>query len=368
MPPRDVSAILAGIIKDGKTPGMVAAIVESDGGTRIVATGAAGVRRRGSDEKVTIDDKFHLGSCTKAMTATLCALLVEEHKLDWDRTLADYLPELKETMQPGYALVTLKDLLHHRAGIPDDLAQNGVWAAMWKFQGSARQARDKLLPEVLKLPPVGTPGQSYRYANAGYAIAGWLCERAAGKDYEDLLRERVWKPLGITSGGFGPPGSRDTLDQPRGHDASGKPIEPGQNADNPRAIAPAGTAHMSIADWARFAGLHLAGARAHALTKPDPRLLLSDESFALLHATVEGATEKGQDYAMGWIVGKRPWADGPVLTHAGSNTMWFCVAWIAPKKDFAVLVACNAADPATQRAAEKAVGELIQDEASHAKR
>ena len=362
---RDVSAVLAKIIGESKTPGMVAAIVRSDGGTRIVALGAAGVRKAGSEAKVTVDDRFHLGSCTKAMTATLCAMLVEEHKLAWDRPLGAALPELKDTMQAAYAGVTLADLLHHRAGLPDDLSGNGVWGKMWEFKGSGREARDALLPEVLKLPPVGKAGETFRYSNAGYAIAGWLAERAEGKAYEELMRERVWRPLGITSAGFGAPTGEES---PRGHNGAGKPMEPGPGgggassagADNPQAIAPAGTAHMTVSDWGRFVGLHLAGARARALGKPVEGLLLSEASFAALHTPVAGASGPGKDYAMGWMVTERPWADGAAFTHSGSNTMWFCTVWMAPRKDFAVLVAANAADKATQEAVDRAVGALIK--------
>lgn len=63
---------------------------------------------------------------------------------------------------------------------------------------------------------------------------------------------------------------------------------------------------------------------------------------------------------MGWwiIADGQPWAGGPALTHAGSNTMWFAVAWLAPEKDFAVLVACNQAD---DDACNDAVVALIGD-------
>src|SRR4051812_531028 len=71
----DVSAQLADIVRRYDLPGMVAAIIQGD---QIVATGAAGVRIRGGRDRVTLADQFHIGSCTKTMTATLCAMLVEE--------------------------------------------------------------------------------------------------------------------------------------------------------------------------------------------------------------------------------------------------------------------------------------------------
>src|SRR5215470_14160319 len=83
--PVNVDAILQSILgSGGERFGMAAAVLR---GERIIAQGVAGVRKRGSAERVTLDDRFHLGSCTKAMTATLVAMLVEEGKLNWTTTL-----------------------------------------------------------------------------------------------------------------------------------------------------------------------------------------------------------------------------------------------------------------------------------------
>jgi len=67
-----------------------------------------------------------------------------------------------------------------------------------------------------------------------------------------------------------------------------------------------------------------------------------------------------QEYAGGWIITKRPWADGLALTHAGSNTTWYCVVWLAPHKDFAVLIATNYFAESVAEAAEKGIALLIE--------
>ena len=83
--PVNVDAILQAILgRGGERFGMVAAVLR---GERIIAQGAAGVRKRGIAERITLNDRFHLGSCTKAMTATLVAMLAEEGKLNWTTTL-----------------------------------------------------------------------------------------------------------------------------------------------------------------------------------------------------------------------------------------------------------------------------------------
>src|SRR5215210_395320 len=76
-----LDALLEPIREKHKLPGIVAAILESD---NVIAIGAAGVRKLGSPEPITVDDKMHMGSCTKAMTATVLARLVERKQLAWD--------------------------------------------------------------------------------------------------------------------------------------------------------------------------------------------------------------------------------------------------------------------------------------------
>src|SRR5213078_4948643 len=113
--PVNVDAILQAILgKGGERFGMAAAVLR---GERIIAQGAAGVRKRGTAERITLDDRFHLGSCTKAMTATLVAMLVEEGKLNWTTTLGELFADTVKPMHPAWEKVTLRQVLAHRAGL-----------------------------------------------------------------------------------------------------------------------------------------------------------------------------------------------------------------------------------------------------------
>src|ERR1043166_2578454 len=117
--PVNVDAILLSILGRGAERfGMVAAVLW---GERIIAQGAAGVRKRGTAERITLDNQFHLGSCTKAMTATL----VEEGKLNWTTTLGELFADTVKPMHPAWEKVTLRQVLAHRASLrvePDGLA------------------------------------------------------------------------------------------------------------------------------------------------------------------------------------------------------------------------------------------------------
>jgi CubicO group peptidase (beta-lactamase class C family) len=342
-PSKDVSAILAPIIQKHDVPGVAVAVIRNG---QTVAIGVAGVRTRGKPDTIATADRFHIGSDTKAMTAMLCGILVDERKLKWDLTLGETFPELKKSMHPKYQAVTLEQLLTHRGGAPGKLEKDELWGKLWQHKGTPTSARRLLLQGVTSQPPEAPPGEKYIYSNAGFSIAGHMAEKVTGKSWEDLMRERIFRPLGMTTAGFGAPGTRAKNDQPRGHKADGSPIEPGPGADNPVAIGPAGIVHCSIGDWAKFAAANLPLAETK-LVKP--------ETLEKLHAPAPGEPK----YAMGWIIADgQPWAGGPALTHVGSNSMWFAVAWLAPAKDFAVLVACNQAD---DKACNDAVLALIAD-------
>jgi CubicO group peptidase (beta-lactamase class C family) len=343
----DPLAELLGPIREKHSlPGLAAAIVSRG---EVVALGATGVRRAGDEAALTIDDLFHIGSCTKAMTATMIAALVEDGTLSWSTTVGEVFSAIE--MDDRWREVTLEQLLTNRSGAPADLNADGLWQRLWSFRGSPRQARMELVRGVLSRPP-STRGE-FVYSNAGFALAGAIAEQRTDTLWEELMLTRLFAPLGIASAGFGAPGSAETLDQPRGHSAGGTPVEPGPRGDNPPAIGPAGAVHLSLADWARFIALH---------THPGAGMLLAPATLEKLHAPADGP---GDRYAMGWIVGQRGWAkgdggDGRILTHAGSNTMWFAVVWIAPERDIAFLVACNQGGPTAALACDEAVGALIR--------
>lgn len=339
----DVSDVLAAIRKKHDLPALAAVTIE---GGRVTAAGADGVRKRGSDAKITTDDRFHLGSCTKSMTATMIATLVEEEKLSWSTTIGDVFGDLDKEMRPEWKPVTLELLLTHRSGAPGDVPPK-LWAQLWKREGTTSAQRMELVRGTLANEPEAAPGTKFIYSNTGYAIAGAMAEKVTGQAWEDLMRKRLFIPLAMSSAGFGAPGEAGKLDEPLGHSKKGEPVEIGPGDDNPPAIGPAGTVHATLADWGKYVSSHLT--REAKLLKPG--------TFAKLHEPAEG---KGKEYAMGWGVVDRDWGGGRVLTHSGSNTMWFCTVWMAPKKDFAVLLATNQGGDGAAKACDEAASAMIE--------
>jgi CubicO group peptidase (beta-lactamase class C family) len=379
--PVNVDAVLQSILGRGvERFGLAAAVLR---GERIIAQGAGGVRKRGAAERITLDDRFHLGSCTKAMTATLVAMLVEEGRLNWTTTLGEVFADTVKPMHPAWGKVTLRQVLAHRAGLrfdPDGSAQvvNLLRAPNASLRrgaelmrtprarlGTLPQQRLEIARQALLRPPSLPPDTKYWYSNEGYILAGAVLEHLTGRAWEDLMRERLFQPLGMSTGGFGRPGTAGKTDQPWGHSSVlGKPIDPGSPAAQfPSYYGPAGLAHMTITDWAKFIALHLRGDPANPHCQS---VLLKLDTFAELHALAPatpyskgwltrgitflatGDAASAVTYRAGWFISTSSWARGTRsgdtgrrLWHGGSDGMSHSVVCIAPEIDFAVLVACN---------------------------
>lgn len=340
----DLSELLAPIALEYGVPGMGCALIV-DG--ELVGLGAAGLRAAGAPERVTTTDLWHLGSCTKAMTATLAARLVERGELTWATTLAEGFKGTR--VHADLRAVTLEQLLTHTAGLMPNPTVGSLWLRLRGHAETPVEGRALVVAEVLPLAPEVPPGTRMLYSNTGYMIAGAMLERRADEAWEALMAREVFGPLGMRSAGFGAPGTPDAVSQPRGHNEQGEALPPGANADNPSALGPAGTVHATLADWARFVLVHL----GHG-----PEGYLTGETLAKLHTPP--ASPSGSAYALGWGTAKRDWATGPILTHSGSNTFWFCTAWLAPEEGFAVLVTVNQAGEAGSKAAEAACVMLLE--------
>ncbi len=324
------------------------ALVIVDG--KIKELQVVGVRKHGDATKVEKTDKFHIGSCTKVFTATLLAILIEEGEIRWETTLGEIFPEIKNDMAEYVSEVTIEQLLQNRGGFSENSApKNHNLLSLRNLSGSEKDQRYTYATLFMKEPLQQKPGKGFIYSNAGYTIAGAIAEKVTGKTYQELLHEKIFKPLNIASAGYGAMGESGKISQPYQHNiVNGKPfpIEPSPMADNPPVLTPAGRLHLSLEDWAKFIMIHL-DSKTQKLLKP--------ETLSRMQAP-----PRMNEYAMGWIVVERQWADGSALTHAGSNTINFAVAWLAPKKNFAVLVVTNIGGDRAPQACDEVASYVIQ--------
>ncbi len=226
---------------------------------RIVAIGAVGTRRAGADIPVTPDDRFHIGSDGKAMTALLAAMLVEEGRMRWDMTVGEALPDLAPGLEPAFRAITLEQLLSHTSGIPSDNDDTNklLLESFGREAENLDGTRHWLVSRIGKQAPRTKPGTTFAYANMGYVTVGAMLERVTGKTWEELAPARVFDPLDLRTAGFGPQSTMGRVDAPLGHlplpDGTLKPMLAGPDGDNPAVLGPAGTVHLSLRDFAHWA-------------------------------------------------------------------------------------------------------------------
>ena len=295
--PRDISAALEPIRAKYKLPACASAVIE-DG--RIVAIGATGLRRADRDVRVTVDDVWHIGSCTKSMTAILVGVLVDAGKLRWDMPVPDALPGVP--CDPGWRAVTIDHLVTQRSGIAP--MSRAEWRSLDAGRGTPREQRATFARALLATAPARPPGK-FDYSNSGYGLLGAIIERAGDASYEDLLGRHIFTPLHLTTAGFGAPATPGKIDQPWGHYRSGEQLSPATPAPEnqfPPALAPAASVHMSLVHFAHYAAWISTG---------EPRIV-KPETFAHLQTPPEGS-----GYAGGLWKAELPGVGGAAVCHTG---------------------------------------------------
>ena len=329
-----ITALLRSTLQDHDVPGIGLVVFDSD---RLVIQKAMGLCRLGGKTQITLDSRFHVGSNTKAMTATVIGSLVEDGMLSWHEKAITVFPELAETVHESFRTVTLRQLLTHTAGI-QPFTRDVEYDAIPRFSGSPQEQRYQFTRFLLTREPFSPPGKAVEYSNAGYCVAAAMAERVAGKPWEDLMRLRLFERLGLAAG-FGWPALSDP-EQPWGHRYSeakeNEAIEeffsrksgtlaPHPPTDSYRITclgAPSGDVHLSIVDFAKFAQMHLRGCRGM-------ETILKSETIRFMHQDIQG-------YALGWV------RTGPVSSHNGSATTFYSQAVLYPDLNYGFVLACNA--------------------------
>ena len=313
-----------------KLPAMGAAIVTLNDG--LVAIGAAGTRRVTGGNAVTTSDLWHLGSNTKAMTAMLAAVAVSQNRIQWTTTIPQVFPELTN-IRAEYRDVTLGDLLSHQSGLPGNAGGAGTGS------GTPAALRAAVVASVVQLPP-GIPRGKFAYNNVGYIVAGAMLDRAFGTSFEDAMAAHVVAPLDMTDAGFGPQAAAGSTTQPVAHRLAAGSWVVLEGHDLPPMFSSAGGMHMSLATWGRFVREVL---RVEAGTST-----LAPAAIARQTTSAVISTGPAGSYGMGWAVFTRPWANGKVLYHTGTNQGNGSLTYVAPLRNVAFLVTTNGFEPTGQ--------------------
>ena len=182
-PTAKIDAYIKSEMQKQQIPGVAVGVMRN--GTIILAKGygLANVEHQVPVTPLTI---FQSGSMGKQFTATAIMMLVEEGKLSLDDSIAKYFPGAPATWEK----ITVRHLLTHTGGMTD-------YPSDFDFR---RDYTEGEMLEKIKLVPLAfQPGAKWSYSNLGYVTLGILINKISGQFYGDFLRDRVFKPLGMTT-------------------------------------------------------------------------------------------------------------------------------------------------------------------------
>lgn len=318
----DLDLILSKAVAGKKAPGAGLLLIQDFG---IVDQAVSGVRSLSDPTPVSRSDVWNIGSDGKAMTAVMVARLVDRGALSWESTIGDVLADMAGNVRPEYRATTLRQLLTHTSGLPENIRDEKALNSLLYDESPANlsERRRAYIARALQDAPVGRAGR-FSYSNTGFLIAAAMAETASKESYESLMRAEVFTPLGMTSAGFG----RPPVGQPAGH-MQGRIAVP--RDVNPDFFAPAGNIYLSLDDWARFCIDQLRGANGKGS-------LLKPQTYSVTQSPAPGAP-----VSMGWFVrGSSAGQTGPVFYHEGSDGAWFAVVALFPASGSGVLAVANA--------------------------
>jgi CubicO group peptidase (beta-lactamase class C family) len=325
-------AAVAQAVRDWKTPGLAIAVVKD--GAVVFAKGY-GVRKLGGPEAVDERTLFAVGSTTKAMTAAALGMLVDEGKLSWDDPVTKHLPWF--ALDDPYVTreVRVRDLLTHRAGVPNtDL--------LWYEQ--ATPARE-VIGRLRDVPLETSLRTHFTYQNVMYAAAGEVVAAVSGMPWSEFVRTRIFTPLGMT----GTIATAATLDaQPNvaaPHYEIDGTVTAVRNA-SVDSVAPAGAVWSSVRDMAEWLRMLLAGGTApggQRLLSPKvvtelftPQTMVGEDAF---YPTARLTKPHWTTYGLGWF--QADYAGEKVDFHTGSIDGMVAIAGLIRDRGLGVFVLAN---------------------------
>lgn len=350
----DESAGLESIRANNSLPGLSAVMVKQG---IVVARGAAGKRRVGNSTPLLISDRVNMASCTKFMTATIAARLVDQKKITWNTRVRDVFAGSGK-FHASFRDVTLDELLAHRAGVQDGATfESRYWNKLFTRSGSVMEIRRWVAETVLKDAPQVSRG-TYLYSNQGYTVAAAMMEQITGKSWEKLIQAEVIKPLRLNSGVLGISyNANATPVAPHGHDLAAGSFTPIARTVPSDAYlkcysasnAAGGYFASSITDYAKFIHAHLT---------VEDSVYLSEDSGLRLQTPWAG----GDGYGRGVSAVTRSWATpGQALQHSGDIFGHNTVFWASPGRDIVVVAFtnCRSADSRVSNGLDSAVSLLL---------
>lgn len=333
-------------------PGVALVIVRGDQPPYLRAFG---VRDRGTEDPVTPDTIFPIGSATKAFTSAAMAMLVDEGRLDWDDLVGRHLQPFHLADPIADRRATLRDLLGHTTGLTyDDFP--------WRLSPPARDEVIRRLAHSERDHPFRS---SWHYQNVGYLAAGEVVAAASGIPWEGFVRSRIFAPLGMHRSGIRVADIARDADQASLHRSAGGVARVIAREDYD-AIAPAIAIHSTARDLGQWLRFQLGDGTF------DGRRLLDSKQMAEMHAPrieVDLKSAGGRwaekfpgevgevSYGLGWFA---YWYRGDqVVAHGGSVDGARAAVVLVPERRLGFAILANLDETRLVEALREALIDLL---------
>ncbi len=336
--PADLDQWVARSMKEFDVPGIAVAIVK-DG--KVVVAKGYGVRKLGDPKPVNEHTLFGIASNSKAFTTAALAMLVDEGKLAWDDPVTKYLPQFHLYDPYVTRELTVRDLVSHRSGL-------GLGAGDLLFWPDTDVTRDQVVTATRYIRPASSLRSKYAYNNLMFVVAGQLIPAVTGKSWDDFVRERIFKPLDmstttITSIGF-KPGDNVAVPHSRGWRLEGELTPIAMTRDNTWAAA-AGI-KSNVADLSKWLIAQLDHGKL-----PDGRRLWSEKQSEEMWspatiipvseppAPLQSTKANFAAYGLGWSL--RDYRGHKVISHGGALTGMVSTVLMVPDQKPGIVILTN---------------------------
>jgi CubicO group peptidase (beta-lactamase class C family) len=324
------------VLEDWDTPGLAVGIVHGDS---LVFARGYGVRTLGEPERVDPHTRFAVASNTKAFTAAVLGTLVEDGQLDWDDRVTDYLPGFQMWDPWVTRDIRIRDLLTHRSGLAT-FGGDHLWIG-------SENGREEIVSRIRYLEPVGPFRASFHYQNLMFLVAGMVAEAVTGQSWDDLIRERIFEPLGMTESSTSVDDLAGLVDVASAHE-----VVQGELTvvayDDVDGVAPAAAVNSNVVDMARWMRANLAEGEL------DGRRIFSVATAREMQSiqyplgvsawAAENLGRRFNGYGLGWFVSD--YRGQKVVSHSGGLTGMISLQTLLPDVGLGVIVLTNYAPDA----------------------
>lgn len=333
----DLDSYVARAMKTFEVPGLSIGIVK--GGKVIIARGY-GIRKMGESTPVDENTLFGIGSNTKAFTSAALATLVDEGKLSWDDHVYERLPGFQ--MYDPYASheITIRDLLTHRSGM-------GLGEGDLLFWPKSTFTRDEIIHRLRFMKPASSFRSQFAYDNLMYIAAGQIVAAVSGKSWEDYVRERIFRPLRMTTTNMSKEAFKAGDDFAWPHSKLGGPLRPIEIADHANA-APAGSINSSVAEMSKWLLLQLnhgefLDREGRLFSERQSREMWAAQTLLPIgtgSSPVAALRPKFSAYGLGWFL--RDYHGRKLVGHTGGVAGYVSRVMLVPEENLGIVILTNA--------------------------